>query len=98
MTNHRSLNNPYEISGDDQVLAGGNVRDRFLTAFILRHGGMLVSADPFERPDSSSQAEIFFDLDAAHLEAEEWAPAERGLEPLFIHMIDPEAAGGDDEA
>jgi len=98
MTNHHSLNNTHEILGTDQVLDGGNVRDRFLTAFILRHGGMLVSADPFERPESSSQAEIFFDLDAASLEAEERAPAERGLEPLFIHRIDPGAAGGDDEA
>jgi hypothetical protein len=97
MLDHRSLNNRHEISGTDQVLDGGNVRDRFLTAFILRHGGVLVSAEPLESPDSSSQAEIFFALDAASLEAEEWAPADREIEPLALRLIDPWSTGGDDE-
>ena len=34
------LNNP-SLSGTDYVLEGASVRDRFLTAFFLRHNGSL---------------------------------------------------------
>ncbi|HKH46911.1 MAG TPA: hypothetical protein VKM72_19810, partial [Thermoanaerobaculia bacterium] len=96
MTDHRSLNNRHEILGTDQVLDGDNVRDRFLTAFILRHGGVIVSAEPRQNPFSPGDTEIYLE-DAASFEAETWAPADRELEPLTIHLVDPWATDGDDE-
>lgn len=96
MTDHRSLNSRHELLGTDQVLDGGNIRDRFLTAFLLRHGGVMVSAEPLQNPGYSSEVELSLD-DAAGLEAEEWDLDDRKLEPLTIRLIDPWSTGGDDE-
>jgi hypothetical protein len=91
MLDYRRLINS-ETLGTDQVLDGGNVRDRFLTAFILQNGGVLVSAESFETPESPMDAQIFFDVEAAGLATGESEP-----EPLFIHVIDPWSTGSGDE-
>jgi hypothetical protein len=92
MLDYRRLINS-ETCGTDQVLDGSNVRDRFLTAFILQNGGVLVSAEPFETTESPMEAQIFFDVEAAGLVTPESEPA-----PLFIHVIDPWSTGDDEES
>ncbi len=88
----------------DQVLVGATLRDRFLTAFILRNAGLFVSsmAVPLEAAccqDSSGPAEL--DVDAvsfAVIHGEAPAPGGNGYEPLALGLIEewPLPDGEDD--
>lgn len=51
MIAHRSQTDPHRLSATDQVLDGATLRDRFLTAFVLRNAGFFPVGNPSEAAD-----------------------------------------------
>jgi len=67
----------------DQVFEGATVRDRFLTAFILRNAGFFVEACAEERDD---QPTLLFGDDAASFSFQ--LHTERETEPLAVNLLE----------
>ncbi len=92
MINDRSPDRQ-NLLATDQIFQGATVRDRFLTAFILRNAGSFVEACAAERDD---QPALFFGDDAASFSYQR--PAERVIEPLTVSLIeDWFLTNGDDD-
>jgi hypothetical protein len=81
----------HNLSGTDQVLVGNNVRDRFLTAFILRQGGFIEIVQPHRpqgmRPLPSGEDAFFLDLEE-DLADQDREAAEREGEPLSLSLVE----------
>jgi hypothetical protein len=86
MFDHRSLKQSH-APGTDQVLDGGDIRERFFTAYLLRNGGVAPS-----RPRItvySSQDELLYEGDAAAwLNLESRISEEDTAEPVFLNITD----------
>lgn len=92
MTDH------HDFSANDYVLEGASIRDRFLTAYVLRYGGVLEYACPSTAEPvfsvSSYPAALLPDLDEERPLPEE----ECVLEPLTLQLIGTwDAPDGDDD-
>jgi hypothetical protein len=92
MTDH------HDFSADDYVLEGASIRDRFLTAYVLRYGGVLEYACPSVAEPvlsvSSYPEALLPDLDEESAGPEEKCV----LQPLTLHLIGEwDAPDGDDE-
>ena len=89
MTDH------HDFSADDYVLEGASIRDRFLTAYVLRYGGVLEYACPSHaEPVHSSPETLLFNLE------EEGAGLELKsvVQPLTLHLTGPwDDSEGDDD-
>ena len=100
MIDRRSLTDHHpSLSGTDYVLEGASVRDRFLTAFILQHNGLLkglwaqAAGLPDDQPDHSG-------LSASLLAAEEESfgiEVESTFEPLTIRVLEGWRSGDDED-
>jgi hypothetical protein len=96
MIDRRSLTDHPSLSDTDYVLEGASIRDRFLTAFILRHSEASKSAWPYAARLSDPHPP---GISAPLLAAEEEGFSvriESTYEPLTVRVID-EWFGADDE-
>ena len=90
MTDH------HDFSANDYVLEGASIRDRFLTAYVLRYGGVLeLSCPSFAEPvhSVSSCPEAFL----PGPDEERSGPEERCvLQPLTLRLLGDWPEGDDD--
>lgn len=98
MIDRHSPNDPSSLSGTDYVLEGVSVRDRFLTAFILRHNGSLEATEPHvprmpDRPDFSSLVASFPGAEEETFRVH----VENVYEPLTVRVIDDWFGADDDD-
>lgn len=89
MTDH------HDLSANDYVLEGASIRDRFLTAYVLRYGGVLEYACPSVAEPVPSYPEALL----PRLDEESAGPEEKCvLQPLTLHLIGEwDAPEGDDD-
>ena len=82
MINDRSTDHQSFLA-TDQVFEGATIRDRFLTAFILRNAGFFAEACTAE---CENQRGLFTGNDAASFSFQR--PTERVVQPLAVSMIE----------
>lgn len=85
MTDHRiPIDQPNP--GTDYVLEGAGVRDRFLTAFILKHGETFFQEDRVH-PIGAPGGELGLSLLLAEIESETLGGDTESPEPLRIELL-----------
>jgi len=93
--------NRHHLPATDQVLAGATLRDRFLTAFILRNagafpGGMAAQPEAVCYPGSVSPDEL--DMDALSFSVIQGGPpGGTEHEPIAMIMIEDWPFTGEDD-